>query len=324
MPDRPPIIETVFQQSSLCVVGNINRDVKTSAVTANDNLFHDGETSVSRIVETIGGGGANSAFTASALGAHVAFLGKIGSDALGGRLERTLHRHRVTSRLTKDARQPTGTSIALAFAGGQRHFISCLPASRALSPGDLDLTVLADHQHLLRADIWFSDAMLNGGNMKLFEEARRRGVAVSIDLNWDPHWGQATPDEIRARKESVRALLPLTDLAHGNARELMEFTDAPDLNEALKRLSQWGTRAVVVHLGNRGAGCYQNGSLIVQPPAPAKALVNTAGTGDVLSVCMMLLHHRSDIPIPERLGLANQIVAEFVEGKRSFIPELED
>ena len=53
--------ETVFRGSKLCVVGNICRDVKTAPLCPDDRLFHDGETPTDSIVETIGGGGANSA-----------------------------------------------------------------------------------------------------------------------------------------------------------------------------------------------------------------------------------------------------------------------
>jgi hypothetical protein len=52
--------------------------------------------------------------------------------------------------------------------------------------------------------------------------------------------------------------------------------------------------------------------------------VNTTGTGDVLSVCTMLLHHHTIVPIRERLRLANAIVSQFIEGKRQMIPALAD
>jgi sugar/nucleoside kinase (ribokinase family) len=316
--------ESAFKQGSLCVVGNINRDVKTGPLRPEASLFRDGETSVSHIAETIGGGGANSAFAAAALGARVAFLGKVGSDGLGQRLEQTLTRHGIAAHLARDKTQASGTSIALAFENGQRHFISCLPASRALAFADLDLTAMTPHQHLLRADIWFSEAMLKKGNQRLFQAARQAGLDVSIDLNWDPHWGHAGANEIRSRKESVRAALPWVNLVHGNARELKEFAEAADLEEALKRLIDWGAEAVVVHLGEKGAGYYHQGTLVVEPPAAVECRVNTAGTGDVLSVCIMLLHRCEKVSIPERLRLANRIVAQFMEGKRPFIPPLAD
>ena len=314
----------LFTGSSLCVVGNINRDIKATRLPPGEYLFADGETSVAAIGETIGGGGANSAFAAASLGARVAFLGKVGADALGNRLERTLTRHGVSAHLARTKDHASGTSIALSFESGQRHFISCLPASAALTFGDVDAAALAGCRHLLRADIWFSEAMLFEGNKELFQYAHRLGIPISLDLNWDPQWDRATAAQIRARKQAVRAVLPAVSLAHGNARELMEFADAPDLETALRSLVDWGAAAVAVHLGAKGAGYYHQGSLVVSPPAPITSPVNNTGSGDVLSVCLMLLHHREDIPIPERLRLANAIVAQFMEDHRPLIPPLED
>ena len=57
---------------------------------------------------------------------------------------------------------------------------------------------------------------------------------------------------------------------------------------------------------------------------PVTSQVNTTGTGDVLSVCMMLLHHREELAIAERLHQANALVADFMEGKRALIPALAD
>ena len=60
----------------------------------------------------------------------------------------------------------------------------------------------------------------------------------------------------------------------------------------------------------------------LKPCAPARQLVNTAGTGDLLSACMILLHARHEIPVAEKLRLANRIVAEFIEGQRDLLPAL--
>ncbi|HZK79810.1 MAG TPA: carbohydrate kinase family protein, partial [Humisphaera sp.] len=171
---------------------------------------------------------------------------------------------------------------------------------------------------------WFSEQMLFEGNKQLFQHARQTGLAVSIDLNWDPHWGHSDAAKIKVRKQAAQAALPWVNLAHGNVRELKEFTDADDLDTALRRLTNWGVESVIVHMGAKGAGYYNNGSLIVEPPAPVINFVHAAGTGDVLSVCMMLLHNQRQIDIPSRLRLANSIVAEFIMGQRKLIPALAD
>jgi sugar/nucleoside kinase (ribokinase family) len=314
--------ETSFRGARLCVVGNVNRDLKTAPLAAGERLFADGETAVGGFEETIGGGGANSAAMAAALGAECHFLGQTGDDALGHRLEQALAHAKVRCHLRRAPGLATGTTVNLVFDSGQRHFLSCHPNNEALAFEHLDLAPLRGGGHLLRADVWFSEPMLFGGNRRLFEAARAVDCAVSLDLNWDPLWGRAPAADIARRKQAVRDVLSLVDLAHGNARELCEFADATGLPEALRRLEGWGTRAVALHLGAQGAGFYEAGQLVTEPAHPVSRRVAFTGTGDLLSVCLMLLHHRRDVPMREKLRLANRLVAEFIEGRRRPIPVL--
>src|SRR5579862_8635199 len=104
-----------FASARLCVAGNLNRDLRTAPVRPGAHWFQDGETSVPFIMETTGGGGANTACAAAALGARVAFLGKVGADALGLRLEEALRRQGIDPRLKHDPAVATGTSINLVY-----------------------------------------------------------------------------------------------------------------------------------------------------------------------------------------------------------------
>jgi sugar/nucleoside kinase (ribokinase family) len=303
-----------FASSSLCVAGNLNRDLRIAPVAPGEYLFQDGETSVRFIRETTGGGGANTACAAAALGARVAFLGKVGADALGARLEEALRQQGIETHLKRDPAAPTGTSINLVYETGHRHFVSCLPNNETLAFEDLDLAVLPGYEHLARTDVWFSEAMLYGGNLRLFRAAREAGMAVSIDLNWDPQWGVAAAAEVERRKQAIREVLPWADLVHGNIRELNEFAGCGDLEATLRRIVDCGAGAVVVHMGSAGAGYFDGQSFVAEPTCPAARQVNTTGTGDVLSVCMML-QHRLAIPVREKLRLANRIVCEYIEDR---------
>ncbi len=311
-----------FAGPPLCVVGNINRDIKVAGAPASPHLLRDGETSVSSIVETIGGGGANSACAAAALGADVRFLGKVGADLLGERLRLTLERQGVRAALARDPEQQTGSTVALGLSDGQRHFLSCLPNNDTLRLENLDLGALDGCGHLLRADVWFSEAMLEGGNRRLLAEARRRGLATSLDINFDPRWSGGNSREIRRRKLALRGILELVDLVHGNRRELCAFTDSPSLPTALKRLIEWGAQSVVVHLGAQGGGWYSGSRWMVEPPCRAVRPIHSTGCGDVLSVCMILLHTRTDLSPREKLRLSNRVVRDFMEGRLDLIPEL--
>lgn len=314
--------EISFTGPPLCVVGNLNRDVKLLGVPESPGLFRDGETSVADLVETIGGGGANSACVAAALGASVHFVGKVGADALGERLRQAMEQHGVRTHLARASNCATGTTVALGFATGQRHFLSWLPNNETLTFEDLDLAALDGCAHLLRADVWFSPTMLEGGNLRLFAEARRLGLTTSLDINFDPRWSTGPAAEIARRKQLLRSVLDLTDLAHGNVRELCEFSDSADLETALKRLSEWGVKAVVVHMGAQGAGFYADGLLVVEPPSRAECPVHSTGTGDVLSLCMILLHAQQDMAVRDKLRFANRVVREFMEGRRMLIPTI--
>jgi len=309
--------ESVFRGSRLCVVGSICRDLRTAPLAPGKHLLEDGETPTDHIVETIGGGAANSAVAAAGLGAEVRFAGKVGDDALGRQLERMLVDRGVRSFVRRDPGVVTGSSLALTFTTGHRHFICCQPNNYTLSYDDIDLSILEGGGHLLRGDVWFAEPMLAGGNARLLEAARQRGLTTSLDINWDPQWNSAPAAATRARKDAVRQILPLVDLVHGNVRELSLFTDSDDLPTALARLTAWGAGAVVVHLGAEGAGYFCRGVLLTVPAAPVRQHVNSTGCGDLLSVCMMLLHDRHDIPVREKLRLANGIVAQYIEGRRN-------
>ncbi len=307
-------LEADIRGARLVVVGNLNRDLRTEPIGRPRRLLADGETAVGGIRATIGGGGANSAAGAAALGAQVTLVARVGRDALGDGLESALRASGVRTRLARSRTSPTGTSLALSQAGGARHFVSCLPSSRELSDADVPDAALARQHHLLRADIWFSEPMLFGGNARLFARARAKGLGTSLDLNWDPCWGHARSAEVRRRIGAVRAVLPLVDLAHGNERELCAITHAPSLARALATLTRSGAGAVVVHLGSRGAGWWDGARLTVAPPARASRIVHEAGTGDLLSAAMMALA-RSSAPVEARLRHSNRLVAAYMEGR---------
>jgi sugar/nucleoside kinase (ribokinase family) len=302
-----------FAAASLCVVGNLNRDLRIAPIAPGGYLFQDGETSVAGIRETTGGGGANTACAAAALGAKVAFLGKAGEDSLGLRLEEALRQQGVDAHVKHDAQTITGTSINLVYDTGHRHFVSCLPNNESLAFEDLDLSVLPRYRHLARTDVWFSEAMLYGGNERLLRAAREADMSTSIDLNWDPRWRVASAAEVDRRKQAIREVLPWVDLAHGNIRELNEFAGHGELLDSLRHIVDCGAGAVVVHMGAQGAGYFDGHSFIEEPACAAARQVNTTGTGDVLSVCMML-QHRTAAPVRDQLRLANRIVAEYIEG----------
>jgi len=167
--------------------------------------------------------------------------------------------------------------------------------------------------------------------MKLFREAPPPGaLATSLDLNWDPKWGQALTEKSSiARGPFANNCCPLVDLAHGNrARKLCAFADAPDLMCALQKLCGWGAGAVVVHNGTEGAGVFfARDDSRQRPPVVVKKPVNgQPGTGDC---CLSVLHASASMIRTDRrafwrsFDLPTRSWENSWKGGRELLPSLE-
>jgi sugar/nucleoside kinase (ribokinase family) len=311
------------QAAPIAVVGNINLDVKTGPIPADPRILSDGETSVSEIYESVGGGGANTAVAGARMGGTVHFCGAIGDDAIGERLRTFLARCGVTPQLAVK-RAPTGRSIALNWDQHQRHFVSCLPSSALLDVADVDVAALAAAgcRHLYRADLWFAPRMLPDGNLHLLREARRGGMQTSIDINWDPHWHVGRDARlVRERIDAVTRVLPEVTYVHGNERELCFFTAKGALPEAAAWFFDHGVQGLIAHLGPAGsAAMTADGTIIHVPAERVSHVACEAGTGDIFTAAFLL---RGGLEPRTRLTECNAVAARHLSGSGDLLPRLD-
>jgi sugar/nucleoside kinase (ribokinase family) len=313
-----------ISRSPIAIVGNINLDVKTGLIPTGDGIMADGESSVREIYESLGGGGANTALAVAHLGGRAHFFGCVGMDDLGDRLEASLLEYGITPHL---ARKPTvtGRSINLNWDNGCRHFISSLPSNRSLMFEDIEVDQLIGSgcRQLFRADVWFSEAMLAGGNCRLLQRAREAGIETYIDINWDPEWSIAgNSARVAQRRNQLMSVLPFTIYVHGNERELGRFTGCQDARDTCRFLMDRGCSGVVMHRGSRGAAAFNAVEGWVEVPAsPVDCIVSSTGCGDVFCAAHMLL---SGLPTMERLDASTRIAADHLSGKRTLIPRLKN
>jgi sugar/nucleoside kinase (ribokinase family) len=306
----------------IAIVGNINVDYKTGSIPADPRIFVDGETSIGEIYESVGGGGANTAVAASRMGGQVVFCGAIGNDALGRRLEAFLVECGIRPQLAVKT-EPTGRSLALNWERNQRHFISCHPSALMLAAADIDLAAFEAQgcRHLYRADIWFGPRLLQEGNLRLFQDARRRGMDVSVDINWDPHWHAGRDDRnVRERIDAVARTLPHVTYAHGNERELLFFAGRKTMPEAAAWFFSHGVSTLIVHRGALGSSALTaDGKTVDVPAVSVSRIVSEAGTGDVFTAAFLL---REAMPMTQRLAECNAVAARHLSGESRFIPPL--
>jgi sugar/nucleoside kinase (ribokinase family) len=176
-------------------------------------------------------------------------------------------------------------------------------------------------RQLLRADVWFSEPMLAGGNRALLEAANKQGIETYLDINWDPEWSTGDSVRIADRKEQLRAVLPWVSCVQGNISELMRFTGTESIAAACEALLRDGCSEVVVHRGSDGAMSVARDRELVEVPAIAvSSIVCSTGPGDVFNAAYMLL---SSLPVGDRLRQSCAAAAAHLSGAATILPRLD-
>ena len=235
-------------------------------------LLEDGETPTDSIVETIGGGGANSALAAAALGPTFASAARSAPTPLGQRLEQSLGSRGVKTFIRRDPQVGTGSSVVLSYDNGCRHFISCQPNNETLAMSDVDLadalrcrTSAAGRRLVLRADA-------RRRQRELFQAARARAGHLARHQLGPAMGHRPKPARSPGGRKPCGACCRWSTWSTAMSGELNRFADSADLDATLGRITDWGAGAIVVHMGADGAGYYRDGQWTVSPCRPRAAV----------------------------------------------------
>lgn len=120
-----------------------------------------------RVAEFLGGKGANQAIAAQRLGAEVAMVGRVGSDASGAQVVEELRSEGVDAALVRTTPGPTGRAVPIVSDDGQVSIVIVAGANGAVGPADAD-----DAAELIAA----ADVLLLQGEV----DASASGRAASI------------------------------------------------------------------------------------------------------------------------------------------------
>src|SRR5581483_8851092 len=210
----------------LIVVGEINPDLilRGDVVPA----FGQVEQLVDDATLTIGSSSAIFACGAARLGLRVAFVGKIGDDVFGRFMHEQLAARGIdTSGIVVDSTIRTGLSVILS-RGADRAILTYSGSIAALRYDEIDLRLLDQARHLHLGAYYMLDA-LRPDVPRLFAEARRRGLTISLDTNYDPteRWESGLAEALAA----VDIFLP-------NETELCAIAGVADTSAALEHLGQ--------------------------------------------------------------------------------------
>jgi sugar/nucleoside kinase (ribokinase family) len=253
------------REFDVLVVGELNADlILRGDVTP---AFGQVEKIIDDAALAVGSSSAIFACGAARLGLHVAFSGKAGDDEFGRFMLRELHQRGIdTAGVVIDPAVPTGLSVILSRPS-DRAILTHLGSIAALRFDEIDLALLSRARHLHVGSYYLLDA-LRPDVPRLFDEAQRRGLTISIDTNYDPteKWDG-----------HLREVLRRVDIFLPNETELLAITREDSIEAGLDRLAE--IPLVAVKLGARGA-IARRGSEIVHADSIPVDVVDTTGAGD--------------------------------------------
>lgn len=232
-----------------------------------------------------GGAPANAAAAVARLGGSAAFIGRVGADAFGRFLKRSLAATGVDVRhVATDPDAPTTLAFVSLDEQANRDFVfyRADTADTRLSTDDLD-------DELLRAAAvlhFCSNSLTHESSRAATLEAARRaaadGALVSFDVNWRaPLWSSTA----EGRRHVLEAL-KLASVVKVSEEDLAFVAGSADA-EAAHDLLLPKTRLLLVSAGADGVHVLQHGRHAHVPAWPVTA-IDTTGAGDALAGALLL------------------------------------
>lgn len=250
---------------------------------------------------SIGGAESNVAIAAARLGAPTIWCGRVGRDALGDLIERTLRAEGVQTVITRDA-APTGIMVKHERFASDVHvdYHRRGSAGSRICSSDVPDSVLAESAILHLSGI--TAALSPGAREAVFDvldRAGRSGITVSFDVNFRSKLWTAA-----GARPVLRDILGRADIVFAGVEEaelLLGSQLAPsDAASALADAS--GAREVVIKRAAQGCTALVDGQ-VWSVPAVQVRVVDPVGAGDAF-VGAYLAERLAGAPAEKRLETA--------------------
>jgi fructokinase len=290
-----------------------------------------GDPAVDRpVTDCLGGAPANVACGLARLGTPVALIGRLGGDAIGAAFIRLLAQRGVDQRAVQhDPDRPTRVVLVRRSQAGERQFQGFAGdrgqgfADQALALSDLQRvwpSLVERAGWLLIGTIPLATPAAKTSLGWVVADARRRGVAIALDVNWRPTFWDASADPAEgpspAACTAIRTLLEqaaLIKLAREEALWLFDVDDPLAIQVALPQRPDVVVTDGAAPLRWNIAG--EQGSLAVTPPPQ---LVDTTGAGDAFTAGLL---HAWGQPVGERIQFAAACGALVCAGAGAIDPQ---
>ncbi|MBM1195489.1 ribokinase [Pseudomonas weihenstephanensis] len=253
-------------QANVVVVGSLNMDL----VTRTERLPQPGETLFGHSLATVHGGkGANQAVAAARLGAQVAMIGCVGSDAYGLQLREGLLAEQIDCHGVRNVEGGvSGVALIVVDANSQNTIVVVPGTNACLVSQDID----ACDSALQKADVIVCQLEVPMSTVG-YTLDRGRALNKTVILNPAPASGPLPVEWY----DAVDYLIPNESEAQALSGVVVDSLDSAEL--AARTLMGFGAGKVIVTLGAQGA-LFVSEQRAVHFAAPKVLAVDATAAGD--------------------------------------------
>ena len=256
--------------------------------------------------DRLGGAPANVACGLARLGKAVAFVGRVGGDAIGAQFQHLFVQRNVdTCALQMDPSRPTRIVLVRRSLDGERQFQGFAGdqgdgfADQALQPVALPSAA----RWLLLGTIPLASPESAQALSDAVAQARSQAIPLALDVNWRPTFWDVAADPsagpTQAARSAIRPLLEQAELIKLAREEALWFFAGDDPRVISSGLPQ--RPDVVVTDGAAPVRWCIGGTTGTQPALSPPTVVDTTGAGDAFTAGLL---HRWSAPVAERLRFA--------------------
>jgi fructokinase len=255
--------------------------------------------------ETSGGSAANTCAVAAALGARVAFLGKVAEDALGAVFSRDIAEagvHFPSAPLRDGA--PTARCLILVTPDAQRTMNTYLGACVAFGEHDVDPALVADAAVTYLEGYLFDPPAAQAAFRAAARAARAAGREVALSLS-DAFC-------VHRHRAAFLELLPDIDVLFANEMEICSLFETNDFADAVAA-ARGRVKLAALTRSEAGSVILRGGELVEVAAEPA-TLVDTTGAGDAYAAGFLAAYTKGrDLAVCGRMGsvAAAEIISHY-------------
>ncbi|MDW9481137.1 adenosine kinase [Sinorhizobium meliloti] len=263
---------------------------------------------VADVAMTPGGSVANTAACLASLGTKVAFIGKVGTDALGAFFRDGMRDIGVDFLCNADHEEvPTANCLALVTPGGERTMSTYLGACVHLSPADIPKDVIEAAQIVFVEGYLLDSPTSYAAVNSIFEIAGESGTRIALTLS------DSRCVERHAERFHQLATHWDCDVVIANENEIKALHTATTTDDAVEAAAARSNVSVVT-LGPRGAVAVGRGNVERVSATRVESVIDLVGAGDAFAAGFLHAYVRHE-HIRDALTVGANCAAVVIQGK---------